>query len=200
MADKQESLIIIVSAPSGSGKTTIVEHLIKKIPGVSRSVSYTTREPREGENDGKDYMFVAVDEFKQKINNGDFLEWEENFGSYYGTPRAQIEDALKSGTDVILSIDVKGARSVKKTFPESISVFIMPPSLEELETRLRKRNTDQKQQVSLRMEESRREMASADEYEYLIINEDLESAVKELAAIIEDERKNRKTNAEKETE
>ncbi|RKY42167.1 MAG: guanylate kinase [Candidatus Makaraimicrobium thalassicum] len=191
---KTEPLIIVLSAPSGSGKTTLITRLLENVPRIKRSISYTTRQPREGETDKQDYIFVSREEFRERIENGKFLEWEENFGNYYGTSREQIQEALEEGTDIILSIDVKGARTVKKDFPGSISVFIMPPSVEELATRLKKRNTDQKKQVSLRLKESRAEIASADEYDYLIVNENLEKAAEELRTIVETERDRRKDN------
>ncbi|MFH1837037.1 MAG: guanylate kinase [Candidatus Omnitrophota bacterium] len=189
---KREALIIVVSAPSGSGKTTLTEIILKKMTGIKRSVSYTTREPREGEKDEKDYVFISKDDFKAKADAGEFLEWEENFGNYYGTPLEQFAEAVEDGTDIVLSIDVKGAVKVKKMFPESISVFIAPPSEEELAERLRKRNTDHEEQVTMRLEESKKEMKRADEYEYLIVNNDLEKAAEELKSIIETERENRK--------
>ena len=188
---KREALVVIVSAPSGSGKTTIVSELLEKMPDVKRSISFTTRPPREGEEDKQDYIFVSKEEFDKKIEQGDFLEWEKNFDNFYGTSKKQIEEALASGTDIILSIDVKGARKVKEAFPGSISVFIMPPSVEELVSRLRNRNTDQENQVSIRLKESRKEIESSDEYDYMIINKDLAVAVEELSSIINMERKNR---------
>ncbi|NQT33182.1 MAG: guanylate kinase [Candidatus Omnitrophica bacterium] len=197
MAQKRKPLIIIVSAPSGSGKTTIIEKLLEGMKGAKRSVSYTTREPRRGEENNKDYIFVTKDEFMQRKEKSDFLEWEENFGHYYGTSKEQLRGALNENTDIILSIDVKGARTVKADFPESISIFIMPPSPAELKNRLKKRNTDQKEERSLRLQESQREMEAADEYDYLVVNKDVDKAVGEIREIIETERKNRETIAEK---
>ncbi|MFH1305459.1 MAG: guanylate kinase [Candidatus Omnitrophota bacterium] len=185
----KNSLIIVVSAPSGSGKTTIVSRLLETTPGTRRSVSYTTRPPRKGEADGKDYIFIREEEFKKKREQGELLEWEENFGNCYGTSRQQILDAREKGEDIILNIDVRGARKVKEAFPESISVFVMPPSPEELVARLKRRNTDQEKDVSLRLKEAEREIAAAEEYDYLIVNDDLEKAARELKTIIENERK-----------
>jgi guanylate kinase len=189
---KKEPLIIVLSAPSGSGKTTLVRELIRQMEGVERSVSYTTRQPRQGEKDGEDYIFIPEEEFERLKDRGDFLEHEENFGHKYGTSKKQIKDILEKGSDVVLSIDVKGARTVKKEFPQSISVFVMPPSMEELEARLRGRNTDREQQVELRLRESRQEVAAADEYDFLLVNNKLDQAVRELMQVIEEERKNRK--------
>jgi guanylate kinase len=192
MEKRKEPLIIIVSAPSGSGKTTIVNSLLKKVSGMTRTVSYTTRPPRQDEKDGEDYIFISEEEFRKKADMGEFLEWEKNFGSYYGTARAQVDEAIAEGKDIILSIDVKGAKTVKKIRPESISVFIMPPSMDELVSRLRNRRTDREKQVSMRLEESSREMKAADEYDYLVVNDELEEAVNELIAIVESERKIKK--------
>ena len=197
MKKKKEPLIVVVSAPSGSGKTTLVECLLKKIPEIKRSISYTTRQPRKEEEDKKDYAFISEEEFRKKIEKGEFLEWEKNFGNYYGTSKEQFRKAMEKREDIILSIDVKGAKTVKKDFPESVSVFIMPPSAEELKTRLRKRNTDQEEEVSMRLKEAEREIAAADEYDYLIVNKELEEAAEELKTIIETERKNREIDTKK---
>ena len=195
--EKKEPLIVIISAPSGSGKTTVVDRLLADEPQLARSVSCTTRPPRQGEKDGEDYFFVSEEEFRRKRDDGEFLEWEETFGYCYGTPMAQFAEAVEKGRDIILSIDVKGARQVKEKFPEAISVFIMPPSTGELETRLKKRNTDRQEQVALRLKESQREMAAADEYDYLVVNDDLDGAVEELRAVIDSERKKREKNIKK---
>ena len=187
----RDPIIIVLSAPSGSGKTSIVEALIKRLGGMARSISYTTREPRGEEKNGEDYIFVSPEEFERMKNNGEFLEWEENFGSYYGTSRKQIEDMLNERKDVIMCIDVKGARKAKKEYPESISVFIMPPSIQELENRLRRRKTDEEEQVAIRLRESKQEVAASDEYDFLVINNKLDEAVEELKQVIEKERENR---------
>ncbi len=197
MDKSKEPIIIVVSAPSGSGKTTIVSRLLEKMPGIRRSVSCTTRPARGGELNKADYIFLSKDEFRDKIDRGEFLEWEENFGNYYGTPRRQVEEAIEEGEDIILSIDVKGARRVKRAFPESISVFVMPPSQEELAARIKKRNSDADEQVSIRLKESEKEIASSNEYDYLIVNDDLDKAVAELAYIIDTERNNRAKQGKK---
>ena len=189
---KRDPLLIVLSAPSGSGKTTIVDRIITSLVGIQRSVSYTTREPREGEKNGEDYVFVSKEEFERMKENDEFLEWEENFTNYYGTGRKQVEDMLADGLDVILSIDVKGARTAKKEFPESISVFIMPPSIEELENRLRRRKTEVESQVALRLRESKQEVAASDEYDFLVVNNKLDQAVEEVKQLIEKERDDRK--------
>ena len=188
----RKNLIIIISAPSGSGKTTIVNRLQEKMPGLVRLVSYTTRKQRKDEVNQKDYIFITEEEFKEKIEKGDLLEWEEVFGNYYGSSEEQLVEALEKSDDVILSIDVKGAREVRKKYPESISIFIMPPSVDELATRLKKRDTDEESAVSTRLKEAEREMAASDEYDYLIVNEDLDKAIEEMQMIIEEERRNRR--------
>jgi len=191
MAGVNKNLIIVVSAPSGSGKTTIVTRVLETLPRIKRSISYTTRPPRSGEKNCEDYIFISTEEFRRKIRNNDFLEWEENFGNYYGTDKSQIIDAREEGSDIILSIDVKGAQKVRDEFPDSISVFVMPPSFGELETRLRRRNTDKASQVDVRLKEAEKEMRRSDDYDYLIVNDDLDRAVEELRAIIEQERSSR---------
>jgi len=188
--------VVIVSAPSGGGKTTIVNMVLEKLPGITRSVSCTTRDTREGELNNEDYIFLSETEFKEQTEKDMFLEWEQNFGNYYGTREEQVREKLLEGEDVILNIDVKGARRVKRKIPESISVFIMPPSIEELAERLEKRNANGLEEVEIRLKESEKEMAAADEYDYLVENSDLEQAVTELCEIIEIERKNRKLNRE----
>ena len=189
---ERENLIIIISAPSGSGKTTIVDQLQEKMPELRRLVSYTTRQQREGEINEKEYLFISEEEFKEKIAKGALLEWEEVFGNYYGSSEEQLNEALEKGEDVVLSIDVKGARQVRKKFPESVSIFIMPPSIEELASRLKKRNTDEEGEVSVRLKEAKREMSAADEYDYVVVNEELDKAIEDVQAIIESERKSRK--------
>lgn len=197
MNQKKEALIIIVSAPSGSGKTTVVGKLLGELTGIKRSISYTTRAPREGESAGDDYVFISKEDFMKKAEAGDFAEWEETFDNFYGTPKAQFTEAVEKGEDIILSIDVKGARTIKKSFPESVSIFIMPPSEEELVARLRNRKTDKESQVALRLKESAKEIEAADEYDYLIVNDDLGKSVEELKSIIETERTNRKKGDKK---
>lgn len=185
-------MIIIISAPSGCGKTTIVNNLLKGFSGVRKSVSYTTREPRGDEKDKKDYYFVSEKKFREKTGKKGFVEWAKVFGNYYGTSRAQIKKAFREGDDIILSIDVKGARQVKKAHPESVSVFILPPSMEELANRLRKRNTEKRNELKKRLKESGKEIEAAGEYDYLIVNKDVRAATRELEDIIKKERNKRK--------
>lgn len=189
---KRNPLIIIISAPSGSGKTTIVERLLEKMPDVTRAVSFTTRNPRKGEVNKEDYIFVSQKEFAEKIKKNEFLEWEKKFGFYYGTCALQLKEAVENGKNILLSIDVKGAETIKKIFPKSISIFIMPPSVEELETRLRKRKTDHEAQVVLRLKESESEIKASKGYDHIIINEDVQKAAEEIRNIIETKKKDKK--------
>lgn len=198
MNKEKQTLVIIISAPSGCGKTTIVNKLLGKMPGIKRSISCTTRSPREGEADGEDYIFMSEEEFKRKREEGAFLEWEDNFGQSYGTLEVQAKEAASEGRDIVLSIDVKGARKVKKKIPESISVFIMPPSVEELYARLKGRNTDNNEQLEMRIKEARKEIEASDEYDYLVVNEDLDQAIEELCEIITEEKENRKEQTKSE--
>jgi guanylate kinase len=191
MTKTRGTVVFIVSSPSGGGKTTIVEKLLAKDDRLGRSVSYTTRRPRAGEISGKDYIFISEQEFVKKAERGDFLEWEETFGNYYGTGRREVERMREDGKDVILTIDVKGARSVKKGLSSCVTVFIMPPSREELTERLKKRKTDSEGQLAVRMKEAAREMDAAQEYDHVVVNNDLDDAVAEVAAIVKKERKKR---------
>ena len=189
---RKEPLIIVISAPSGSGKTTLITRLMEEVPNLRRSISYTTRAPRPDESNNEDYVFIKEEEFKTKIEKDEFLEWEENFGNYYGTSREQFDDAIETKSAIILSIDIKGAKTVKERFPECVGIFIMPPSKEELEARLKKRDTEHKDQMSIRLKEAEKEIEASEEYDYLIINENFEEALKELRSIVETEREKRK--------
>jgi len=162
-----------------------------EIPDIKRSISATTRKPRTGEKEGIDYIFLAKEEFDNKVKHNEFLEWEKNFGHLYGTPEDQVHEAIKQGKDIILTIDVKGTKTVKEKFKDSISIFIMPPTKKELEKRLRGRNSDHETQVSIRVNESDREIESSKEYDYIVVNDDLDKAVQELVGIIQQERKKR---------
>ncbi|HNM63398.1 MAG TPA: guanylate kinase, partial [Accumulibacter sp.] len=169
--------LYILTAPSGAGKTTLVRHLLENDPAMRVSVSHTTRRPRTGEREGIEYYFIALDEFREKIRRDDFLEWAEVHGNFYGTSRTGIEAALCAGQDVLLEIDWQGARQVRKAFPAAIGVFILPPSLHALEQRLRERATDSAQTIARRLDAARDEMRHADEFDYVIINDDLQRAL-----------------------
>ena len=175
--------LFIVSAPSGAGKSTMCSKVMELLPDVSFSVSHTTRPPRSGEEDGKDYHFVTVERFMQMVEQEQFVEWAEVHGNFYGTSWESIRSELEKGMDVILDIDVQGAAQVKKVFPEAVSIFILTPSLEELERRLRNRNTDSEDVIRRRLDNAVSEIRQIGLYDYSIINDDLDRAVNELAAI-----------------
>lgn len=187
--------LYIVSAPSGAGKTSLVSKLIEQDSHIIVSVSTTTRAMREGEQDGVNYHFSSIDEFKQKIEHGDFLEYAEVFGNYYGTSKSAVENELKAGKDVILEIDWQGAQQVRKLMPEATSIFILPPSLEELNRRLNNRGTDSEEIIAGRMNEAVSEMSHYHEYDYIVINYHFEKALEELHSIFKAGRLRQATQA-----
>lgn len=189
-----KGLLFVVSAPAGCGKDTILEQLFKRTDTVGYSVSATTRAPREGEVDGVHYFFKTRDEFEQMIRDGEVLEYTEYCGNYYGTPKKGVETLLSEGKDVILKIEVEGAMNIKRIFPECCLVFILPPSLAELERRLRKRGTETEDKIILRTAQARNELEFAKSYDYLIVNGELEKAVDDLLAVITGEKCRRERN------
>ncbi|HPG31318.1 MAG TPA: guanylate kinase [bacterium] len=176
--------LLVISAPSGAGKSTICKRVLAELENISFSVSMTTRKPRTGEIDGADYKFTDVDTFKKTIEENGFLEWAQVHNNYYGTPISLVKEKTDSGTDIILDIDVQGGMQVKKRAPESILIFIAPPSMEELERRLKGRQTDTEEVINLRLKNARSEMEYKDKYDYLIVNDNLEKAVEDLKKII----------------
>ncbi len=176
--------LYMVVAPSGAGKTTLVRLLLERHAGISLSISSTTREPRVGETDGCDYHFVSVPNFMERASQGEFLEWAEVHGNYYGTSKAWITAELTAGRDVLLEIDWQGAQQVRKVFPDAIGIFIMPPSLAALQERLVDRGTDSDKTIARRMAAARDEMQHVDEFDYVIINEDLQQALDGLISIV----------------
>lgn len=177
------SRVLIVSGPSGSGKSTLVQRL-HGIPGLMFSVSSTTRPPRLTESPGKCYDFITEEEFRRRVELGQFLEYAQVFGRHwYGTPRKQLDDARRAGLDLVLEIDVQGARQVKEKLPEAIAVFIVPPSRQDLEQRLCSRGQDTDEAIARRLERARQEIASSAEYDFVIVNDDLKRASDELRAI-----------------
>jgi guanylate kinase len=181
-------LLFIVSAPSGSGKTTLVERLVQVTPNLQMSRSFTSRAPRAGECDGVDYNFISRDRFQQMIEGGDFLEWADVFGNLYGTSRAATTEVLARGTDLVLVIDVQGARQVRRSAFEHVDIFVLPPSFEVLRERLRQRSKDSDAQIERRLEVARQEVNAVNEYDYVVVNDDLASGVRRLHAIVEAER------------
>ncbi|WFM71343.1 guanylate kinase [Halomonas sp. CKK8] len=179
-----QGTLFIVSAPSGAGKTSLVRELIESLDGIQVSVSHTTRERREGEVDGVNYHFVDVPAFETMIEHGDFFEYARVFDNYYGTSRRTVEAMLAAGQDVILEIDWQGARQVRQQLPDAVSVFILPPSREELERRLASRGTDEHAVIARRMRDAVEEMTHHDEYDYLVINDDFTTALRELQSLV----------------
>ena len=176
--------LFIVTAPSGAGKTTLVSGLLARDPLVTLSVSYATRAPRAGEVHGTHYHFVDVPTFRSLRDKGEFLEWAEVHSNYYGTSRAWLETQIAAGHDILLEIDWQGAQQVRKVFPKAVGVFILPPSLEELERRLRGRGTDAEEVIARRVLGARGEMRHVAEFDYVIINEDLPTALEDLVAVV----------------
>ena len=178
--------LIIVSAPSGAGKTTLVKHLLEEIPDLEFSVSCATRNPRENEVHGKDYYFISSEEFKQKIENQEFAEFEEVYaGSFYGTLKSEIERIWAEGKTVIFDIDVVGGLNLKKLYPDnSLAVFIMPPSVEELENRLRNRNTESEEKLQMRVKKAEHELLLASKFDVVLVNENLEVSKQEIEDLV----------------
>jgi guanylate kinase len=181
-------LLFVVSAPSATGKTTVVEQLVQLVPRLRMSRSYTSRPRRDGETDGVDYNFISRDMFESGIRDGDFLEWADVFGNYYGTSRSATEAHLAGGEDLVLVIDVQGARQIRDLRPETIAVFMLPPSFEVLEKRLRKRSSEPESAMERRLATARREVSAVDTYDYVVVNDVLEKCVGELAGIVMAER------------
>ena len=176
--------LFIISAPSGAGKSSLIQALLNNHHDMQVSVSHTTRAPRPGEQDGVHYHFISVEQFKALIARDEFLEWAEVFGNYYGTSRHAIYQQLSRGIDVFLDIDWQGARQIREQEAATIGIFILPPSLAELEQRLNQRGTDSAEVIAGRMAKAQNEMSHADEYDYLIINDDLNEALHQLEQIV----------------
>ena len=176
--------LIVVSGPSGVGKGTIVKTLIKRRSDVVESVSCTTRAPRTGEVHGREYYFLSKEEFEKRIEEDDFLEYDNHFGNYYGTPKSFVRETLKTKS-VIMEIDVVGSLNAKKTFPECILVMVVPPSMDELKRRLKGRNSETDEEIENRLARMEYELSHSDIYDYIIVNDDLENAIAQLEAIID---------------
>ena len=188
MTDAKQSrftgTLFIFSAPSGAGKTSLVKALLENTSYIGVSVSHTTRAPRPGEENGKDYNFVSLDEFKALIEQNAFLEHAQVFDNFYGTSQRWVEQELEAGRDVILEIDWQGAPQVRRLMPDAVTLFILPPSIEELEKRLSNRGQDSDEVIARRMRDAQSEMSHYAEFDYLIVNDDFENALEELRAIV----------------
>jgi guanylate kinase len=180
--------VFIISAPSGSGKSTLVHRLLQSVPGLTFSISYTTRPPRPSETNGVDYIFISRAEFEVRLGKGEFLEYAEVFGNYYGTNRSTFEQAVHEGNDLVLDIDVQGARQLKVAIPEAISIFVLPPSREVLEQRLRSRSQDSEEVILRRLKSAADEVRNYTQYDYVLINRELEESAARLATIVQAER------------
>jgi guanylate kinase len=182
------STVFIVSAPSGSGKSTLISHLTSREGGLRFSVSYTTRKPREKEKPGESYNYIAREDFLERVRRGEFLEHAEVFGNYYGTHRSVLDQARSEGKDLILDIDVQGARQLKKSIPEAVTIFILAPSRDILEQRLRARSADSEEVIQRRLRDAAEEIRNYRKYDYVLINHQVQESVATLAAIIRAER------------
>jgi len=180
--------LLVLSAPSGAGKTSLSRALLKSFPDLRQSISYTTRSPRGEERDGVDYFFVGDDEFDRMASAGDLAEWAVVHGNRYATGKAVLDEARRQGQDILLDIDCQGAASLRESGIEGVFIFILPPSLQELARRLRMRNTDSARDVEIRIGNAKREIAAASWYDYLVVNDDFDCALEELKAIVSAER------------
>jgi guanylate kinase len=185
----RRGIIFILSAPSGAGKTTISRAALKAISGLEASVSLTTRRPRNGEAEGTDYLFVSEEEFIRRREADELAEWARVFEASYGTPRARLNESVAAGHDILLDIDIQGARQIKASYPhDAVTIFVLPPSFHELEGRLRKRATENEAAIAERLRRAQEEAKAFSEYDYLIINADLEDSLIQLKAVVEAER------------
>lgn len=176
--------LFIVSAPSGAGKSTILRSVLSRMDGIAFSISHTTRPMRAGEQEGVDYFFVSQERFQEMVRQDAFLEWAEVHGNFYGTSKGFVEEVRSSGRDVVLDIDVQGAFQVKEKVPDAVLVFVLPPSMEELERRLRHRGTEDDSTISLRLANARAELEAVSRYDFIVVNDELERAVQGMEAII----------------
>lgn len=180
--------VLIVSGPSGSGKDTILKEVFKALPDIKFSISSITRAMREGEVEGEKYNFISVENFLSMIKDNELLEYNKYLDNYYGTPRKPVENVLNNGGEIIIEVDVNGAASIREKLPEAVSVFIMPPSFETLKSRLSGRGTESMELVNKRLNEALNEISRASEYDYIVVNDDLNEAVDDLVSIIKSER------------
>ena len=184
MSIQQPGKLIVITGPSGVGKGTLVKLLLQRHPHLKVSTSATTRQPRLGERDGVDYYFLSHEDFKTAIDDRELLEWAEYEGNYYGTPKAGVIEQTEAGNYVLLEIELAGARAIANIFPEARRIFIMPPSVEELEQRIRTRGTNTEESIKKRLEIARQEIAASDEFDFKIVNDELKSAIAQLEKAI----------------
>lgn len=182
--EQKRGAIIAVSAPSGTGKTTIVKHILETFPEIVFSVSATTRKKRSNETNGVEYFFITEDEFKQKIENNEFIEWERFYDYYYGTFKNYIDENINNGKPVLLELDVKGALTLKSIYPDAELIYILPPSFDELVKRLKNRNTEKEEDFQKRIERAKMELSLKDKFDHFIFNEDLDKAFEETKSLI----------------
>ena len=182
---QKKGKLFIISGPSGTGKSTIIEALLKKRPELRYSISYTTRPPRGNEKDGEDYYFISKNAFEERMRSGDFAEWAEVHGHFYGTSAAYIEKTLAKGKDILLDIDIVGARKLLGRFPDATSIFVAPPTMDILERRLIARDTDSPAIVKKRLQNAEAEMAQAKHYDHIVVNKDLAHAISTLEKILD---------------
>lgn len=186
MSSNIQGKVIVIVAPSGAGKTTIAKRLLKDFSEIKFSISATTRPPRDRETDGQDYFFLSEEEFDRKVKENQFLEWEYYNGNKYGTLRSEVDKMMESGYFPLLDIEVKGAKNIKKLYgSDAVSIFIKPPSIDELERRLSRRGTESNKVVTSRLKQAKEEMKQADYFDYVIVNDDFETAYSKVKAIIE---------------
>ncbi|MBD2570649.1 guanylate kinase [Anabaena lutea] len=176
--------LIVLTGPSGVGKGTLMQTLLQRHPELYYSVSVTTRSPRPGETNGKNYYFISRSKFEQLVAQGEFLEWAEFAGNYYGTPRATVLDHIQSGKLVVLEIELEGARQIRASFPSALSIFILPPTFSELEKRIRGRGQDSEESIVRRLHRAQTEIKAADEFDIQIVNNDFETAVNQIEAVL----------------
>ena len=186
-ADRR-GILFIISAPSGTGKTTLCKQLTSTVPGLWHSISYTTRKPRPGEEHGREYFFIGETEFQEMIDRNEFVEWARVYGNLYGTPRKTLADKIEQGIDVLLEIDVQGTIQVKKKFEDAVAIFILPPSMQVLRSRLQNRASDTPEEILRRLQKVKEEVWSYREYAYVIRNEDLSQSLRDLESVFLAER------------
>ncbi len=184
----RQGLLIVISGPSGAGKGTLCNIIKRDFPDIFSSISATTRNPRRGEKNGVDYLFVSEEEFLKAKDENDFLEWARVYGNYYGTPKKIVQEKLEQGIDVILEIDIQGALQIKKRYPQGIFIFIVPPSMQELKKRIESRGKDSPQDILKRLSCADKELSYVSEYDYIVVNDQLDKASEKLKSIINAQR------------